>query len=76
MERMMVTGESNLKVPAVMTARELRDLLNLSENAMYERLAPGGDLNHLVIAVGGRSVRISGSRVLTMLDGAAKAPTN
>ena len=68
-ERSTVRGADGLELPAVMTAAELRHLLNVSENSLYDRLRPGGDLNHLVIPVGGRTIRVSGGRVLRLLGG-------
>jgi len=50
-----------------MTAGELMALLGVSENTLYPRLRPNGDLHHLTIPAGGRSVRISGLRVLRLL---------
>ena len=73
-----VRGADGLELPAVMTAAELRHLLNVSENSLYGRLRPGGDLNHLVIPVGGRTIRVSGGRVLRLLGGGEEqaAPTS
>ena len=67
--RPTVRGADELTLPAVMTVAELRELLGVSENALYGRLRPGGDLHHLVIPVGGRTIRVSGGRVLRLLDG-------
>ena len=77
-ERPTVRGADGLELPAVMSAAELRHLLNVSENSLYERLRPGGDLNHLVIPLGGRTIRVSGGRVLRLLDGGEEptAPTS
>ena len=68
-ERPTVRGTDGLELPAVMTAAELRELLGISENSLYERLRPGGDLHHLTLLVGGRAVRVSGGKVLRLLNG-------
>ena len=68
-DRATVHGADGLELPAVMTAAELRELLGISENSLYERLRSGGDLYYLTIPVGGRAIRISGGRVLRLLDG-------
>ena len=68
-ERPTVRGADGLELPAVMRAEELRELLGVSENSLYSRLRPGGDLHHLTIPVGGRTIRISGGRVLRLLGG-------
>ena len=73
-ERPTVRGADGLELPAVMSAAELRQLLNVSENSLYERLRPGGDLHHLVIPLGGRTIRVSGGRVLRLL-GDGEEPT-
>ena len=73
-ERATVHGADGLELPAVMTAAELRKLLGISENSLYERLRSGGDLHYLTIPVGGRAVRISGGRVLRLLDGVEDPP--
>ena len=77
-ERPTVRGEDGLVLPAVMNAAELRDLLGLSENTAYQRLRVGGDLHWLTISVGGRTVRVSGARVLRLLEGVEEsaAPTS
>ena len=67
--RPTVRGTDGLELPAIMTAAELRHLLGLSENVAYERLRVGGDLHWLTVAVGGRTVRVSGARVLRLLEG-------
>lgn len=67
--RAMVRSPGGLELPAVMKVEELRELLGVSENALYGRLRQGGDLHHLVIPVGGRTIRVSGGRVLRLLDG-------
>ena len=76
--RPTVRGADGLVLPAVLTAAELRELLGISENSLYERLRPGGDLHHLTIPVGGRSIRISGGRVLRLLESSEEpaAPTS
>ena len=68
-ERPTVRGTDELTLPAVMTVAELRELLSLSENTAYQRLRVGGDLHWLTISVGGRTVRVSGARVLRLLEG-------
>ena len=68
-QRPTVRGADGLELPAVMSAAELRQLLGISENSLYERLREGGDLHFLRIALGGRVIRISGGRVLRLLDG-------
>ena len=76
-ERPTVRGADELTLPAVMTVAELRELLSLSENTAYGRLRVGGDLHWLTISSGGRTVRVSGARVLRLLEGGEEpnAPT-
>ena len=76
--RPTVRGNNGLVLPAVLTAAELRELLGLSENTAYRRLQVGGDLHWLTVAVGGRTVRVSGARVLRLLEGGEEpaAPTS
>ena len=77
-KRPTVRGSDSLELPAVMNVVELRDLLGLSENTAYRRLRVGGDLHWLTILVGGRTVRVSGARVLRLLEGGEEpaAPTS
>ena len=76
--RPTIRGASGLQLHAVMNVVELRDLLGLSENTAYQRLRVGGDLHWLTISVGGRTVRVSGARVLRLLEGVEEsaAPTS
>ena len=64
-----MTGASGLTLEAVVTAREFMQIARLSENTAYARLRPGGDLHHLVLAMGGRNLRLSGFRVVRWLEG-------
>ena len=72
-----VRSADGLQLPAVMLASELRELLGISENTAYQRLRAGGDLHWLTISAGGRTVRVSGARVLRLLEGGEEptAPT-